>query len=208
LGIPVEVGFIMFNPYSTVSTIIKNAEFLMSLQMGILFHHFSSKIQLQPGVGIINSLERDGMLKEQTDLSDVYYYKFHDPIVETVADALESIYYKMAVHDRMILTYYLGLYYLTNKISLIKKTPSNILIKQHTEKISFQFNEIISNIAKENFNLFQKTIRLAQERWSSKDFTGLSEAYIKTNMELANTLGALYNEQYEIVMDYGDRVNN
>ena len=77
-----------------------------------------------------------------------------------------------------------------------------------TEKISFQFNEVISNIAKENFNLFQKTIRLAQEGWAAKIFNGLSQTYISTNMELANKLGALYNKQYEIILEYGDRIKN
>ena len=202
LGIPVEVGFIMFNPYSTVSTIITNAEFLISLDMGILFHHFSSKVQLQPGIAIINLLKAGGMLKEPKDLSDVYYYKFQDPVVETVADALDSIYGKVAVHDRMILTYYLGIFYLINKIGRIKKTASNALIRKSADQVSGEFNEIIRKISTENLILFQKTVSLAQEGWSSGVFAGLSESFIRTNQELAINLGTLYNKQYAMVMEH------
>lgn len=202
LGIPVEVGFIMFNPYSTVYTITKNAEFLISLDMGFLFHHFSSRLQLQPGIAIINLLKREGRLKEQKDLSDVYYYKFQDMVVETVADALDSIYNKVAVHDRIISTYYLGLSNVINKIGRSKKTASNASLKKSTDQVSSEFNDIIRKISKENFILFQNTVRLAQEGWSSKVFAGLSDSFVRTNQEFANKLNALYNKQYKMLMEF------
>jgi len=208
LGVPVEAGFIMFNPYSTVSSITANAEFLRSLDMGMLFHHFSSRVQLQPGIALINRLKEEGRLKEPKGLSDVYYYTFQDPVVENVAGALDSLYDKVAVQDRIILTYYLSLFYLINKINGSKKTASNSSLKISAGKASGEFKDLMRKISQENLILFQETVRMAQEGWSSSKFAGLSEPFIRTNQELANDLGALYDRQSEMVREYGEEALN
>ena len=85
-GIRIQVGFIMFNPYSRIEDLKQNAIFLK--EIGELFRMFplTRAVDLFPGSSLLNKLTNDGLLLKcysyKCDL--ILDYKFLDKKVERI----------------------------------------------------------------------------------------------------------------------------
>lgn len=61
LNISAEIGFIMFNPYTTFDNIREDVDFLMATECGPDAKHFA-QVGLFPGQPLVSKLEADGLL--------------------------------------------------------------------------------------------------------------------------------------------------
>jgi hypothetical protein len=79
----------MFNPYSTFTSIRNTAHTLKEFNLAS-FWNLSQKIQLFPGVKLINKIRADGLLREYIshDKNSVYSYTFRNEAVGRLSDYL------------------------------------------------------------------------------------------------------------------------
>lgn len=79
-GIVAQIGFINFNPYSTLQTLRENYNFLTNIEMSNLFMYVCSYLRVYKYTDIYNKMKSDGLLIDQYDyLDDRSLYDFMDP---------------------------------------------------------------------------------------------------------------------------------
>ncbi len=83
-------GVIMFNPYSTDSALIETARFLGKYGYAS-FWNLSQKLQLFPGVALIEELSSQKLLRGYDRSNKVYSYSFQDPCIETLSGYLLAL---------------------------------------------------------------------------------------------------------------------
>lgn len=202
LGIPTEIGFIMFNPFSTAETLTRNAEFLHRIRKGILFQNFWSRIQLHPGARLVEMLDRRGMLEEPGGLSDVYYYRFTDPVARKVAEAVHAIYPDMALIDGIVSSSYLNLFYILKKMEILQKVSPDSFMRGKFAATLTQYHQAVEDLNNANFRFFIQTIRIAKERWSEEEFEESAHSHIMRMKGLSARLEGIYLDQCECIQEY------
>ncbi|MGQ9454487.1 MAG: B12-binding domain-containing radical SAM protein [Armatimonadota bacterium] len=81
LGLKMDVGFIMFDPYVTVDEIEENMKFIRELKLSVPM----IKLKLYPGLPVIDRVREDGLLVESDlDLD----YRFQSPGIAQAYDAM------------------------------------------------------------------------------------------------------------------------
>lgn len=83
-------GFLMFNPYSTLDELAKNARFLMAVGQATMYN-MSLRVLLYPGIQFTAELGRDGLLLPGFGHRNVAGYRFRDARVQVMAEALSSV---------------------------------------------------------------------------------------------------------------------
>ena len=91
LNISIGVGFINFNPYSTLEELRNNGRFLQRTGFGVNFDHFASSLELYPGVRIIDCLAKDNLLGHVDQETGLHRFKFQHPRLEALLRFLEGI---------------------------------------------------------------------------------------------------------------------
>jgi radical SAM superfamily enzyme YgiQ (UPF0313 family) len=71
-------GFIMFGPYSTLDTLRSNVDFLVASDQA-LYLTMTGRMCLFPGLQLIETLRRDGLLLDRESFNSVHHYRFIDP---------------------------------------------------------------------------------------------------------------------------------
>ncbi|MCL6450237.1 MAG: B12-binding domain-containing radical SAM protein [Acetobacteraceae bacterium] len=84
-------GFIMFSPYGTLEDVAENTRFLLRLD-NATYWNISQSLRLFPGARIIEQLRRDGLLLPNYSHSMAYGYRFRDPRVGALAQAIRLNY--------------------------------------------------------------------------------------------------------------------
>jgi len=77
----VHAGFIMFGPYSTLSTLRENIQFLRTNQLFYWYPWFTTCLILLPGSAISESVKREGRLLPRNNFWEFPDYKFQNPFV-------------------------------------------------------------------------------------------------------------------------------
>ncbi len=81
-GIHVEIGFIMFNPYSTFEGLRRDIDFLEKYYFACNIDYFASIYAMFKGCSLNRTIEEDGLL---TDAENIYGYRFVDERVMKLA---------------------------------------------------------------------------------------------------------------------------
>src|SRR5262245_40715305 len=103
-GIYLAMGFIPFHPYTTVETLVQNAEFLRA-HAGHNLRRLTERLEVYPGTGIVAKLRVDGLLGEKyDDTLDPYDYRYADERVQRLAVHFASLYNNEDYHEHGVLT--------------------------------------------------------------------------------------------------------
>lgn len=97
----VTQGVIMFNPYGGFDGLRVTAEFLRRYRLSS-FWNISQKLQLFPGVKLIERLRADGLLTGYDSANKVYSYRFVDERVEAAADFLNMNNEPVVIRDNSL----------------------------------------------------------------------------------------------------------
>jgi anaerobic magnesium-protoporphyrin IX monomethyl ester cyclase len=177
------VGFIMFNSYSTVASLSRNAEFLRETSLGTEFRHFSQRVQLQPGVSLIRKLDRDGLLREPRDISDVHYYEFKDASVRRIADAARYLYKRVAFTDGEIRSTILDSFFVIRKFKDLWRKVNDPLLGQNADALFSKLRSIIKDLNATNYETFMGLVRAATVSADAKalpdEFHFIEETHLK-----------------------------
>jgi len=89
-------GFIMFHPYATFDELRRNAVFLLSLSQAS-FWNLSVTLTLFRGTKLVETVRRDGLLGEPRLHWGAYCYRFADPRVGRLAEAMSFAHHELMV---------------------------------------------------------------------------------------------------------------
>lgn len=85
-----QVGFINFNPYSTLETIKENYYFLTNIEMDNLFMYICSYLRVYKYTDIYEQMKKDNLLLPEYDyLDDKSLYKFMNKDVEEIFNFIQ-----------------------------------------------------------------------------------------------------------------------
>jgi len=168
-------GFIMFGPYSTLEGLRENASFLLRTRQAS-YWNLSQRLQLFPGVRLLAKLEKDGLLLSQQDPCGVYSYRFRDPLVGMLAEALDWNNDPTVQHENSLVRY------VKNTINYINRSCYNKNIYESTNintartRLETRFKKI-GNLNHRIFNLF---LDIALGGWSGRMFEKVRRTYLRS----------------------------
>lgn len=103
----VHSGFIMFGPYSTLSTLRQNIRFLWENQLCDTYQNIQCALILTPGAAIYDMLKREGRVLPRKHFWEVPDYEFDSPLVLKLAQhyhQLRAIYPYIDVGRSLMIT--------------------------------------------------------------------------------------------------------
>jgi anaerobic magnesium-protoporphyrin IX monomethyl ester cyclase len=91
LGVALQCGFIMFEPYASFDDLEASANFLYEIDEMYLESNFTHSLDVFPGTEIAVDMERDGLLHPGFNATSPYdAYDFRDPNLGWLARAIET----------------------------------------------------------------------------------------------------------------------
>lgn len=102
-GVKVQIGFIMFNPYSTLEQCIENAEFLAEIGELYRFFPLTRTLDVFPGTPIAATLKRDGLLERLDFRQASNGCRFLSPSVQALSDIMKRMYADFSSVDNALL---------------------------------------------------------------------------------------------------------
>lgn len=91
LGISVQVGFIMFNPYSTFDTVLANCSFLERSGQAVFFKNFCQQYEAFPGTALAERVVADGLCAKPDRFYRDSAYRFATPAIGRLAEWLQAL---------------------------------------------------------------------------------------------------------------------
>ncbi len=175
-GINVEIGFIMFNPYSTFEGIRQDLNFLANYGFAYIISNISSQYAMAKGCALYEKIKADGLLADE---DDVYGYRFVDERIEKLAGyarsftdhiSLETNIAFLRIHKSIInLAYW-------KKIFAGDKSIYNAIVEAEV-----YYNEVRDELNSRVYKWFGKLIELAENNWDEKNADAISEEILCTN---------------------------
>tara|TARA_B100000315_G_scaffold219034_1_gene220713 strand:+ start:3294 stop:5036 length:1743 start_codon:yes stop_codon:yes gene_type:complete len=195
----VHCGFIMFGPYSTLSSIRKNLLFLGDNNLCYWYHWLETTLMLTPGASIYDSMKRENRVYTKKNFWEIPDYKFSNPFVLMLAQHyqnLRKVYPHLDVGSPLVLN-------ASNIISRLKNKMNKrvaVACEKEIEEFKHIFyrnkkrlNDLGYNGATENLNRVEKDGLQANLMQASEPYFGKSWETAVYNiqyayLELLNTI--------------------
>ncbi|MFH1623934.1 MAG: radical SAM protein, partial [Pseudomonadota bacterium] len=175
--IVLHLGFMMFQPYSTIDDLRANAEFLSKINQACFFQHLSNRMELYPGVAMFDRLEKEEMIVSTKEYKRGFLYRYANPDVEKLARSLSPIRRRMVDLDKLLL-------------------DTDIWISHHNGNSSCthfinKYTTLKKEISSRNLEFFLKSLSLVEPGWNSETFEGLKNGYLHHIEELGEALQSI-----------------
>ncbi|UCH98541.1 MAG: cobalamin-dependent protein [Candidatus Aminicenantes bacterium] len=162
--IPIEFGFINFNPYSTFERLKKNIDFLEKNRLSFSLYKIKSRYQNLKGNPLSEKVRRDKLIKKGK-FDDYFNYDFVDRRVGLLWDYIASYYEK----TRAIMEGIMSREFYLAKLNLLKEkikddNKAREIIRLH----NLEIKEKLDEIGKNNAECFRELIFLAEHSWDEK----------------------------------------
>lgn len=205
--IHVDIGFILYNPYSTVERLKENVLFLNQYGYASCFAYFKSKYRLYRGTALYQKIMKDG-LKTESYFNDPFSYKYVYPEIGILADYVVSKIEALDVRTKVDnLSYYYHAYYIPMLIYLERQ----LLHHGKQELVEFVFtNE--KNVLRElkllgegNTEWFTKLLDVAENGWNLEQADYITSIYLsdeRMNISIRN-LERLRRDLYKTILKAG-----
>jgi radical SAM superfamily enzyme YgiQ (UPF0313 family)/predicted Ser/Thr protein kinase len=187
LGIALQCGFIMYEPYCSFEDLEASATFLHDIREMYLESNFTHALDVFPGTEIAEQMDRDGLLHEGFDATSPYdAYDFAEPELGKLSKLIE------ASHDQETVTRDKWLYrYRTNLLPRVyRKLRGRVDIspwQQREEAIIGELNDA-------NMAFFMAAIGEAKRMRCGERFFELRDIAWQTQRTGERQLAQLYRE--------------
>lgn len=159
--IPVQWGYIMFNPYIKFNELVKNANFYFNKLEYYSIHKMTMKLRIFPGTSLYEKVKDDGLLKDDFDYKSIFNYNYLDKRVEVIENIMtetaDELYEQHAIiqnAQEMTDTLISGVI----KVDV----PHIIEYLQNIVKVRNKIYKSIRNINHLNYEYFRKIIKLIE----------------------------------------------
>lgn len=85
------VGYMMFNPFTTLDEIKEGVDFLLEFNQAVELRHLKSRLLLVPDAPLTFETQKWGLLEENDSLVNPTGYRFYDPRVEILYDYAQRL---------------------------------------------------------------------------------------------------------------------
>lgn len=172
MNFAIDMGFIMFTPYTTLNDLLLNKEGLFNTNMAWNSKYFASRLWLFPGSEIFDRIKEDGLLQEDYNYRYLFKYNFQIPGMDKLCIALQEL-------SRPDISELSASIVAMDKIlvHMRRKYRMKDSIIRVVENQEQQLFEIQLDIAQINTTFFDKCINLLNEKWSEKHFRYIFDEY-------------------------------
>jgi radical SAM superfamily enzyme YgiQ (UPF0313 family) len=166
-------GFIMFGPYSTLDNLRSNVEFLVASDQAS-YYNMSQRMQVFPGLKLIDTLKKDGLLLPPTSFNSVYHYRYLDARAGLLAEKLDFNEDPIIQRENSFVRYVRNT---KTKIEglLAKQGGIDSELRRLGEVVDDQWRKI----GQMNASIFQRFVDLAENGWSEGEFLILKERFLR-----------------------------
>lgn len=185
----VNLGFIMFNPYSTVEGLLENIDFLERYNVACNMQRVKSKLQIYNGTHMFDEAKADGLLVEET-MYNCINYRFWNEKLEPLYLYLEH--FMLHNNDINFFNFHsvkgrLFLYYAKAMVKRNRDFDAYSLLSE----FSVITNQILRQI---NFYIakwFRKLVYLANFTWDSQEADRITSEIV--SYEILHDLRSQYD---------------
>lgn len=189
LGVALQCGFIMFEPYCKFEDLEASATFLRDIGEMYLESNFTHSLDVFPGTEIAEEMDRDGLLHPGFNATSPYdAYEFYNRDLGAFARLIEQS------HDHDTITRDKWLYrYRTNLMPRAYRK-----LKHHKELASWQAREasIVRDLNEANFSFFMRGLDEARRGEPGRRFFEYREEAFKVQRASEQQFAELYREVF------------
>lgn len=167
-------GVIMFNPYSTDTSLTETAQFLKTYGYAS-FWNLTQKLQLFPGVSLVEKLERQGLLRGHGSTNKVYSYGFKDPIIGALSDYLLELNHSPAVIRDNALPRHVS----TELFRILNNIEAAGLLSFEVELIIATVRHRLAESNALNVAFFEDMVHLFRKESNRSEVEARTSAYLK-----------------------------
>ena len=169
-------GFIMFNPFISTQGLKDSANFLVGVEQ-CTFWNLSQKVQLFPGIKMIEDLRSSDLLLDNYKHTEVYAYKFQYPEVAHLAEVLDFSDEEVPTRENHVIRYIeIMLTQLLDMVSQLDDLDNEQ--KEQIDELNRLVNEARRDVFVTNRDFFVEVINLMERNWNVKQFKKMKDSYI------------------------------
>ena len=183
----VEGGFIIFNPYSTFDSLIKDANFIKYLGVP-LFGYYTKEILVYPGTNLFKRLKDENLL-DKWSYKDIQF-KYISSSVRQLRDYLVDFFKKFEDTDNQVFEL------IDFKIKLERILPKieNLETRKEAESFIIKMNIACERLNNINYEYFISLLRYFKESKEMPSEVDFIESHKLIYITLANNYRILNNE--------------
>ena len=190
-------GVIMFNPYSTDEGLIETAKFLRKYGYAS-FWNLSQKLQLFPGVALIDDLASQKLLRGYDSANKVYSYTFSDPCIESLSDYLLGLNQNpVIVRDNA-----LPRHVTTEVFRILNGIESSGMYTEHVDDIIRDLRRQLDDNNQLNVSFFNNMVRMHRRGDSRHSIEERTSSYLKELSACLDVLDASYGVTLRALHSY------
>ena len=197
--INLDIGSIIFHPYTTIDGLRENHKHLsrFGYSKKVLYY---SKLYAYKGTAIYNKIIKDGLMKESTLDTDNCMspkYDFNDKKVKQLYDYISMYNSNLGVKVQTKLNYYANdhldvLVYLKRAFD---NTQGELLIENYTN----EYNQLKNEFVIRNSNCFINLLNLVEHGWSVDEATSITNKWLN-NTFLYEYINSLENNRIKLFL--------
>lgn len=157
-GIHPCIGFINFNPYSTLESLRQNIEFLHNNGFGHVFYLAQTRLELLPQSALVQKLMADKLIADTFDYQSHYFdYQFKNSICFQIYQTFKNAYTAPPI------------YYMDTLSGMNLVWAKNHLMKNDWKKVEKHFthlDDLCHEYSEKNYNFAMKVIELCSQNAS------------------------------------------
>ncbi|MHA1649594.1 MAG: B12-binding domain-containing radical SAM protein [Candidatus Helarchaeota archaeon] len=184
LAIPFQFGFIMYNPFSSFSTLRENLNFLEKTKLGIDYTAFLKGLDVYPGTKLYTQLAEKNLLNTYQDARVHAIYQFFNKFDEKELFSLE----------RKLVNLISTLHILPELIVFYLTEVKNPQLQQILLKFQTIFLKIRDKINELNCNFFREILNQIERGNSLKNLQELKKTFLDAKIKISMELFESYNE--------------
>lgn len=175
-GIFVEMGFIMFNPYSTFERLRMNVDFLEKHRVACYLDYLLSRYSMYKGCALNQKIIADGLAFGD---DEIYQYDYRDKRIQAMASYAVNFFYRIyretglkatQIHDTIISYEYIKIMH-RDDLQLCRLLEER---KPVSDKMADEANRRFAD-------WFRALLKLAESNWNSIEADRIGERLIPRN---------------------------
>jgi len=184
--IALQIGFIMFHPWSTFKSIYENCRFLKYIDQAHLWNNFSNPLLLLPGTRLLEKAKSDNLLIK--DLNEVglgeefvYNYRFLDLRIGRVSQICSILLNNPLISemDRNLIT-----------TGIITSNSSMDIVPSEIAELKQVYETIKENLSYLNLNTFYRVIELCKAKYQDNAVESVLENHLNEVKKITPKLKA------------------
>jgi len=199
-------GFIMFNPYTTLADARANAGFLLDTDQAT-FWNLTGRLQLFPGVKLIDIMREDGLLLPDYSHLNVHGYRFADERIALLVDKLS-----FGDHDVPTRENYLGRYIevvhfeVGRRLTEMAREGRGLSPEdQHrADRLSAGIVQARQAVQQGNYRFFLRTVESAETGWDEAAFLEMRDAYLSRSSDGLDELRRRFDDYLDYISEAVD----